>query len=231
MQKSSSDKDFSRIYLTSAGSPKSGIVGLVKCLRQEAGGQKVRCVFSATPIDLTKQADPVVKNILSKDLVMNVVNKSGVLSSYRHFSLKPEILSVHQTPYAYINVENRGDLSSLKFIEAPSPLLHQGEKTEQDLCQVYYAPLNFRDVMLATGKLPPDALPGKLATQECILGLEFVGKNNKGKRVMGMVEAKGLATHVLADPLFMWDVPAQWSMEEAATVPVAYSTVSGKIFF
>lgn len=34
-----------------------------------------------------------------------------------------------------------------------------------ELCQVYYAPLNFRDIMLATGKLPPDALPGGLAGQ------------------------------------------------------------------
>ena len=33
------------------------------------------------------------------------------------------------------------------------------------LCDVYYAPLNFRDLMLATGKLSVDALPGDLATQ------------------------------------------------------------------
>lgn len=34
-----------------------------------------------------------------------------------------------------------------------------------ELCHVYYAPLNFRDIMLASGKLPPDALPGDLAGQ------------------------------------------------------------------
>jgi len=34
-----------------------------------------------------------------------------------------------------------------------------------ELCTVYYAPLNFRDIMLASGKLPPDALPGDLAGQ------------------------------------------------------------------
>lgn len=33
----------------------------------------------------------------------------------------------------------------------------------KELCTVYYAPLNFRDIMLASGKLPPDALPGDLA--------------------------------------------------------------------
>lgn len=45
-----------------------------------------------------------------------------------------------------------------------------------------------------------------------------------GKRVMGMVAAKGLATTVLADRDFLWEVPAAWSLEEAATVPVAYAT-------
>lgn len=43
---------------------------------------------------------------------------------------------------------------------------------------------------------------------------------------MGMVAARGLATTVLADPAFLWEVPAAWSLERAATVPVAYATVS-----
>lgn len=41
---------------------------------------------------------------------------------------------------------------------------------------------------------------------------------------MGMVAAKGLATTVLADAGFLWEVPAAWSLEQAATVPVAYAT-------
>lgn len=80
--------------------------------------------------------------------------------------------------------------------------------------------------MLATGKLPPDALPGDLAGQDCILGLEFSGRDTKGRRVMGMVAARSLATTVLADPGFLWEVPEKWSLEEAATIPVVYGTVS-----
>lgn len=91
---------------------------------------------------------------------------------------------------------------------------------------MYYAPLNFRDIMLASGKLPPDALPGDLAGQDCILGLEFSGRDSQGRRVMGMVAARSLATTVLADPGFLWEVPEKWSLEEASTVPVAYGTVS-----
>ena len=78
--------------------------------------------------------------------------------------------------------------------------------------------------MLATGKLPPDALPGDLAGQDCILGLEFTGRDSRGRRVMGMVAARGLATTVLADPGFMWEVPEKWTLEQAATIPVCYAT-------
>lgn len=60
--------------------------------------------------------------------------------------------------------------------------------------------------------------------QECILGLEFAGVSNS-HRVMGLVAAGGLATCVRADPLLTWDVPASWSLKEAATVPVVYATV------
>lgn len=43
--------------------------------------------------------------------------------------------------------------------------------------------------------------------------------------MMGLVAAGGLATCVRADPLLTWDVPASWSLKEAATVPVVYATV------
>lgn len=64
---------------------------------------------------------------------------------------------------------------------------------------------------LATGKLNPEAIPGKgnkfcfsfqiicfgfyckghLKMQGCLLGLEFSGLNSSGQRVMGLLSAKG----------------------------------------
>ncbi|GBL99478.1 Fatty acid synthase [Araneus ventricosus] len=127
-----------------------------------------------------------------------------------------------ETKHAYLNILTRGDLSTLVWVD--SPLKYFKQPADSILCQVYYAPLNFRDVMLASGKLPLDALPGDLALQDCILGLEFSGRLENGQRVMGLVPARGLATTVAANPNFMWDVPDDWSLEEASTVPVAYST-------
>lgn len=43
---------------------------------------------------------------------------------------------------------------------------------------------------------------------------------------MGMLTARGLATSVAADPTFLWEVPSKWSLEQAATIPVVYGTVS-----
>lgn len=63
-----------------------------------------------------------------------------------------------------------------------------------------------------------------MALQDCILGFEFSGCSSNGQRVMGVCSHKALATTVAADPFFLWDVPDKWTLEEAATVPVAYST-------
>lgn len=41
---------------------------------------------------------------------------------------------------------------------------------------------------------------------------------------MGLSPAQALATTVLAESRFTWSVPDGWTMEQAATVPVAYTT-------
>jgi len=65
---------------------------------------------------------------------------------------------------------------------------------------------------------------GELASQDCLLGMEFSGHDETGKRVMGLLAAKGLATVVDAHRGYLWSVPDDWSLEQAATVPVAYAT-------
>ena len=94
------------------------------------------------------------------------------------------------TEHAYVNVLTRGDLSSLTWIESPLKYFDPAEYTNKELCSVYYTSLNFRDIMLATGKLPPDAIPGDLASRDCILGMEFSGRDSKGNKIMGLLPAK-----------------------------------------
>lgn len=63
-----------------------------------------------------------------------------------------------------------------------------------------------------------------MALHDCILGMEFSGYSQTGKRIMGLLAAKGLATTVDADQRFTWLVPESWSLKDAATVPVVYAT-------
>lgn len=51
---------------------------------------------------------------------------------------------------------------------------------------------------------------GDIALQQCMLGMEFSGRDPNGHRVMGLLPAKGLATCVDADKRFLWDVPSSW---------------------
>ena len=51
---------------------------------------------------------------------------------------------------------------------------------------------------------------GDLALQQCMLGMEFSGRDSSGVRVMGLLPAKGLATVVDADKRFLWQVPLSW---------------------
>ena len=92
--------------------------------------------------------------------------------------------------HAYVDVLTRGDLSSLTWIESPLKYFDPNVEPEVELCHVNYTSLNFRDVMLATGKLPPDAIPGDAGADDCLLGMEFSGKNSKGENIMGLVPAK-----------------------------------------
>ncbi|XP_046403851.1 fatty acid synthase-like [Ischnura elegans] len=227
-----------RVYVVSHGEEMNGILGLTTCLRQEPGGSNVRSIYvpskTAAVPPMTNSMATWDKSYIAQlrlDLVSNVFSSetNGATSwgSYRHLKLTAEAggsVATLQVEHAYINALVRGDLSSLRWIEGPLTYYRPELNPKSELCSVYYAPLNFRDIMLASGKLPPDALPGDLAGQDCILGLEFSGRDSSGRRVMGMVPARGLATSVLADPAFLWEVPTHWTLDQASTVPVVYAT-------
>ncbi|KAG8225765.1 hypothetical protein J437_LFUL005724, partial [Ladona fulva] len=178
-------------------------------------------IIDAPPFTTT---NPLYAEQLKLDLAVNILQNGGTWASMRHIPISEDhnLMSV-PVHHAYANLITRGDLSSIRWIESP---LGKSTKVnaEEEICQVYYAALNFRDVMTATGKLAVEVVCPKRLKQECVQGLEFSGRNSQGKRVMGMVSSGALATTVKADKNLMWEVPDHWSLEEAATVPVVYST-------
>jgi len=56
--------------------------------------------------------------------------------------------------------------------------------------------------------------------------MEFSGRDSKGRRVIGLVPGGALATSVLVHKDLIWQIPDEWSLEEACTIPRTYSLVS-----
>lgn len=84
---------------------------------------------------------------------------------------------------------------------------------------VTHAALNFRDVMRAYGQLKENDMR---------IGFEFSGFDNAdGQRVCG-VTTNGIANH--CNPVYTFDIPADVTDAEAATIPVVYLTAYYALF-
>ena len=224
------DKRNNRIYITSQN-PNSGILGLFKCLlreeEQKNEPKRLRCIFDPEKtLSLNFAApDPMLENIIKMDLVVNVI-QNGQLGSQRHIPLGQEThLSTNEltkeSEAAFISTTTPGDLSTLRWIRSPLEL-NSNANQHQELYDISYAALNFRDVLLATATIP---IESNFTYKESYMGFEFSGLDRKGNRVMGLGEGGLLASKGLADSRFVWPVPQGWTLEEAATVPLVYATV------
>ncbi|KJH41745.1 acyl transferase domain protein [Dictyocaulus viviparus] len=228
------EPDSKTIWLTNTKVRNNGVVGLALCFVEEnLKSNRFRSLIDMSKNKTRREGppevkldDPATQAIIDLDLHANNY-RDGVWGSLRHFIVKDEDAHVVKNcEHAFINTLTRGDVSSLTWFESPNQYFDAIEtrKVSQELCFVYYAPINFRDVMLAYGRLSPDAIPGNFADRECLLGMEFAGRLKDGTRLMGILPAQALATSVVVDRDYAWEVPDGWTLAEASTVPVVYTT-------
>lgn len=64
----------------------------------------------------------------------------------------------------------------------------RSEKNQKNLVHVIYSPINFKDIMLATGKYTLDTTSMQTRFNDCLIGLEYAGIDTAGHRVMGLCE-------------------------------------------
>ncbi|XP_013141731.1 PREDICTED: fatty acid synthase [Papilio polytes] len=102
------------------------------------------------------------------------------------------------------------DVNSFHWVEMPN-IKGPGVKVT-----VHYAGINNTDIKRCLGIIP------RVGKDSCF-GMDFSGVTESGERVMGLVPSGAVSSRVLADPKLLWPVPDHWTMEEAATVPLAYS--------
>ncbi|XP_076644466.1 fatty acid synthase [Halictus rubicundus] len=208
-----------RLVLVAEGDLENGALGMVKCLRREPCGEIAKTVIiqdeNAPKFSLD---DPFYSDQLDIDIGINILRPGRVWGTYRHLPLPP--LKPVPLSHGFVNIPVRGDLSSLQWTEGnlkPDP-------NNANLIKVVYSSLNFRDVMLATGKLTPETISQTRKLNECLIGFEFSGIDTSGRRVMGFSHSSSIANLVAPLPVTVWTVPDEWSLEDAATIPSAYFT-------
>jgi fatty acid synthase len=229
LQTATESDELKKMWLTNEKAVENGTVGLGLCLKSELSKNVVRTIVNGSLKNETsnlKINEADLKKVFTNDLHSNVY-RDGVWGSFRHIPLKEDqMLSYVETEHAFMNTLVPGDLNSLNWVESSNVFWKSSTNdSNKKLCNVYFAALNFRDIMLATGRLSGDAIPGEFTDRDCLLGMEYSGRwSDNGERVMGLSPAQALATTVVADKRFTWAIPNNWTMEQAATVPVAYTT-------
>lgn len=207
------------VLLYSQSEPISGIVGLLNCLKRETS-VPLACVFiddhQAPKFNLD---NPFYSKQLKKGFAFNIL-REGQWGSFRHLEMCDDKKLKPRTSQCYVNNLVKGNLSSLSWLEGN--MSDDFCNNDSDAVRIHFSALNFRDVMIASGKLFfPDVDRIK---QQCLLGYELSGVTRDGRRVMGLGSTRLISTYCRASECVLLEVPDSWTLEEAATVPMVYLT-------
>lgn len=208
------------VLVYSQSEPSSGIIGLMNCLRKEPHGERLTCFFISDDTAPAFDIDHAFyKKQLSFGMKINVfMNKQW--GSYRHLKLHSLETERPRSDHCFANCLTKGDLTSLTWMQGYINLENPSVDRAK-IIKIQFSSLNFKDVMHALGRIE----------QKYVLGFEFAGVNELGRRLMGIARTGGaIATFFDSQNLMAWDVPANWSLAEASTVPLAYCTVYSAFF-
>jgi len=204
-----------------------GLMGFVNCIRREYSADSLKCFFImdrelAPPVfDINH---PFYKSQLDLNHSINIF-KDGKWGSYRHIDMPVDKNVRPHSQHCLASCLIKGDTSSLSWISGPLNVT----SSELDIINVQYAAINDKDIEFVTGK--DSCNSDELNEHQKLMGLEFTGVRNNGDRVMGISLKFGtIATHIDAKNSIFWKVPDSWTLEEAATTPLAYYIVYSAFF-
>ncbi|XP_053617681.1 fatty acid synthase-like [Plodia interpunctella] len=143
------------------------------------------------------------KPLSNFDFVFNIYRKGVWGGEY----CVPTISKTIETENVALIIMNPGDLDSLTWVQVSN------DSSNNIPVTIHYVGLNVNDVYRAQNSSNVD--DG--------FGMDFSGLTERGDRVMGLVKSGAARRTVRADPRLLWPVPDQWSLEDAATVPLAYA--------
>ncbi len=198
--------------------PAATIWGLIRSAQSEHPGR-----FALIDTDGTEASEAALPAALAKGAEEpQLALREGVALAPRAMSAKDteDSLIPPRGPW-HLDALQRGTLESLALTPAPGATEPLGP-TEVRI-QMQAAGLNFRDVLIALGLYPGEAPIGSEGAGVVLEVGEGVSDLSPGDRVMGMIgEAFGpLAT---TERELLIGVPEEWSFEQAAAMPVVFST-------
>ncbi|XP_050531344.1 fatty acid synthase-like [Daktulosphaira vitifoliae] len=182
----------------------NGVLGLAKCLVEEYSGidNPIRCILAGPGKKYTlKDFAP----LLEVDLFFNV-ERDGKWGSYRHLPIDRNIFSTMETSDAVATVQSKGDLTTLQWVQASNYLKDTGNNS----IKISYVGINNVDL-------------NAVSSMKTEFGVEFSGIKSNGKKVMGLVHSGALSSSINENYALLWDVPQNWTLQQAATVPFAFS--------
>lgn len=200
-----------------------GALGLINSIRREKGDYEIQLVQIEDKFAPAFDSNHALYAEQLKFRLPINIYRNGAWGTYRHSQIPSNTVEkCVQNETLRVSMRKIGDLSSMVW---------RPESNPESFIDIHYSALNFRDVMLASGRLAVDALPLTRREREKYLGLEFSGVTSADERVMGMCGGGAMATRIDANDAFLtWPVPDDMSLREAATIPVVYTTVYYALF-
>ncbi|XP_063894600.1 fatty acid synthase [Helicoverpa armigera] len=191
-----------KVVLVLDRQPYSGTLSMIKKLREDYG-DKIGLLLVDDDDMANSNTDPdILKHQMQKNLAINVLKK-GLWGGYYNI---PASKNANLSNISLVSTIP-GDLDSLKWVEVPEKVV------SNTTVQVSYVGISNEDAENAIGT-SLDITKG--------FGKEFSGISTNGQRVMGVVPERAMGSVVQADPSLLWPVPEHWTLEDAATVPLAY---------
>jgi acyl transferase domain-containing protein/acyl carrier protein len=192
---------------------------------------QLRCkLIDLSPAGCAQEIDSIVEELLTDDGEDEIAlrGEARYVHRLRHVSLqsmeglpRPHRMAEARPPFQ-VEIARPGLLDHLTCRETPTLETGPGQVE----IQVHAVGLNFKDVMIAMGLLPDEALDGgytgKALGMECAGTIIAVGE---GVDDAVMTSAPGaLQTNLTVDARFVVRKPAHISFEEAATIPITFLT-------
>ncbi|XP_047348390.1 fatty acid synthase-like [Vespa velutina] len=183
----------------------NNVFDTVRILKQEPEYRKLQ-VFDLQNSKAPKFSleNVFYRNQMKLNLVQNVLSSDNVWGTYRWMPLSEKSTSL---PRWRANIEKSGSLSCIEEL----PLT---KKQDKSIIQVKRAAF---DLNIYEQWLNNEV---NLDSQICIT--EYSGTDEKGHRVMGLLQNLTISNEICPDPDFTWTIPDSLSFEDAATMPQAY---------